>query len=104
MTATTATKAVKATTSMTSMNISLPKELKDYVERRTSGSYSTPSEFIRDLIRRDREKTAQERFEDMIEDGLNSEPMVADEKYWAEFKAEIAERRRHEDSLALSQK
>ena len=41
---------------MTSLNISLPNPLKTYVEERVaSGDYGTPSEFIRNLIRQDKE-------------------------------------------------
>ena len=41
---------------MTSLNISLPDPLKTYVEERVaSGDYGTPSEFIRNLIRQDKE-------------------------------------------------
>ncbi|MGH9563322.1 MAG: ribbon-helix-helix domain-containing protein [Terracidiphilus sp.] len=41
---------------MTSLNISLPDPLKAYVEDRvTSGDFGTPSEFIRNLIRQDKE-------------------------------------------------
>lgn len=39
------------------MNISLPDPLKAYVEERVaSGDYGTPSEFVRSLIRQDKEK------------------------------------------------
>jgi len=42
---------------MTSLNISLPDPLKAYVEERVaSGDYGTPSEFIRNLIRQDKER------------------------------------------------
>ena len=42
---------------MTSLNISLPDPLKAYVEDRVaSGDYGTPSEFVRDLIRQDKEQ------------------------------------------------
>ncbi|ABF41885.1 putative transcriptional regulator, CopG/Arc/MetJ DNA-binding domain protein [Candidatus Koribacter versatilis Ellin345] len=42
---------------MTSLNISLPKSLKSYVEGQvSSGDFGTPSEYIRDLIRQDKEK------------------------------------------------
>ena len=84
---------------MTSMNISLPEELKEYVEKRTQGAYSTPSEFIRDLIRQDRKQRAQEHLEDLIQEGLNSEPIVADENFWADFKAEISQGRKHRATL-----
>lgn len=42
---------------MTSLNISLPDPLKAYVEERVaSGDFGTPSEFIRNLIRQDKEQ------------------------------------------------
>jgi antitoxin ParD1/3/4 len=42
---------------MTSLNISLPDPLKAYVEERvSSGDFGTPSEFIRNLIRQDKEQ------------------------------------------------
>ena len=42
---------------MTSLNISLPDPLKSYVEERVaSGDFGTPSEFIRNLIRQDKEQ------------------------------------------------
>ena len=43
--------------SMTSLNISLPEALKEYVEAQVaSGDWGTPSEFVRELIRRDKER------------------------------------------------
>src|SRR5437016_668907 len=42
---------------MTSLNISLPEALKDYVEGQVaSGDWGTPSEYVRDLIREDKER------------------------------------------------
>ena len=43
-----------------SMNLSLTDELRDFVNSRTgdSGLYATPSEYLRDLIRRDMESQA----------------------------------------------
>jgi antitoxin ParD1/3/4 len=42
---------------MTSLNISLPETLKEYVEGQVaSGNWGTPSEFIRELIRQDKER------------------------------------------------
>ncbi|MCI1676055.1 MAG: type II toxin-antitoxin system ParD family antitoxin [Ancrocorticia sp.] len=41
---------------MTTMNISLPENLKSYVDQRmTSGDYSSASEYVRELIRLDRD-------------------------------------------------
>lgn len=42
---------------MTSLNVSLPDPLKAYVEDRVaSGDFGTPSEFVRSLIRQDKER------------------------------------------------
>ena len=42
---------------MTSLNISLPEPLKQYVEGQVaSGDWGTPSEYIRELIRQDKER------------------------------------------------
>src|SRR5437016_14308917 len=42
---------------MTSLNISLPENLKAYVEGQVaSGDWGTPSEYIRELIRQDKER------------------------------------------------
>ena len=42
---------------MTSLNISLPEALKAYVESQVaSGDWGTPSEYVRELIRQDKER------------------------------------------------
>lgn len=43
-----------------SLHVSLPDEMRQFVDHRTNGKsqYSTPSEYVRDLIRRDMEKEA----------------------------------------------
>ncbi len=42
---------------ITSLNISLPENLKAYVEGQVaSGDWGTPSEYIRELIRQDKER------------------------------------------------
>lgn len=52
------------------MNVSLPDELKAFVDRRTStGAYSSSSEYVRELIRRDREL---EDFRDALLQGAES--------------------------------
>jgi len=60
---------------MTSLNISLPKPLKEYVEAQVSaGAYSTPSEYVRELIREERRRRAQENLEAALVEGFNSGP------------------------------
>jgi antitoxin ParD1/3/4 len=42
---------------MASLNISLPQALKEYVEGQVaSGDWGTPSEYVRELIRQDKER------------------------------------------------
>lgn len=42
---------------MTSLNISLPQALKEYVEGQVAtGDWGTPSEYVRALIRQDKER------------------------------------------------
>ena len=42
---------------MTSLNISLPEALKEYIEGQVAtGDWGTPSEYIRELIRQDKER------------------------------------------------
>ena len=60
---------------MTSLNVSLPKVLKEYVEGQArADGYSTPSEYIRELIRDDRKRQAKEKLEAALLEGLNSGP------------------------------
>ncbi|MGH9498901.1 MAG: type II toxin-antitoxin system ParD family antitoxin [Terriglobales bacterium] len=50
---------------MTSLNISLPEALKQYVEGQVaSGDWGTPSEYVRELIRKDKER----RFHNLEQD------------------------------------
>jgi antitoxin ParD1/3/4 len=52
---------------MTSLNISLPEALKEYVEGQVaSGDWSTPSEFVRELIRQDKERRFGRLQEDLL--------------------------------------
>ncbi len=79
---------------MTSLNISLPKALKEYVEVRVAGgTYSTPSEYIRELIREDQKRRAQEKLESALLEGLNSGPAIeASPDYWAHKRRELRQR------------
>ena len=75
--------------SMTSMNISLPEELKEYVETQTKSGYSTPSEFVRELIRADQKRRATERLDALLLEGLDSgAPIPVNAKFWDDLKRE----------------
>jgi len=52
---------------MTSLNISLPEALKNYVEGQVaSGDWGTPSEYVRELIRQDKERRFGRLQEDLL--------------------------------------
>ncbi len=52
---------------MTSLNISLPEPLKQYVEGQVaSGDWGTPSEYIRELIRQDKERRLHSLEQELI--------------------------------------
>ena len=74
---------------MTSMNVSLPEELKEYVEAQTKNGYSTPSEYVRELIRGDRKRRAKERLDSLLLEGINSgESIPVNAKFWRDLKQE----------------
>jgi antitoxin ParD1/3/4 len=52
---------------MTSLNISLPEALKEYVEGQVaSGDWGTPSEYVRELIRQDKERRLSDLERELI--------------------------------------
>lgn len=79
---------------MASINVSLPSPLRTYVEQVvSSGGYGSVSEYVRELIRADQKRRAQERVEALLIEGLESgEPIEATPEYWERKKAAIRER------------
>lgn len=58
---------------MQSMNISLPEPLKQFVDGQIStGRYSSASEYVRELIRADEKRKAEDWLEAKLLEGLNS--------------------------------
>jgi antitoxin ParD1/3/4 len=57
------------------MNVSLNEDLKAFVEARVKErGYSSYSEYVRDLVRRDELEAARDRLRALITEGLNSAP------------------------------
>jgi antitoxin ParD1/3/4 len=77
--------------STVTMNISLTDELKTFVDARIQArGYSSTSEYMSDLVRRDSqaakdEQAKEARFRRLIQDGLESGPG----RPWEEHKAEL---------------
>ena len=69
---------------MTTMNISLPDVLKEFVDCQVQArGYSTSSEYVRELIRNDQIRQAEQRLAALMLEGLESgEAILADEMYW----------------------
>ncbi len=79
---------------MESMNISLPDPLKRFVDAQiASGRYGSVSEYMRELIRHDEKRKAQERLEGLLLDGLNSSVSEMLPKDWDKLRNRVLKRR-----------
>jgi len=75
---------------MQTMNISLPDQLKEFVDDQVgSGRYSSVSEYVRELIREDEKRKAQEKLESLLMEGIQSgRPTEMTRQDWAEIRRE----------------
>lgn len=73
---------------MSTMNISLPDTLKAFVDEQVSqGSYGTSSEYVRELIRRDRDRL---QLRGLLMAGAASAPAApADPGYFASLRERV---------------
>jgi antitoxin ParD1/3/4 len=79
---------------METMNIALPESMKDFVQSQVSeGGYSSASEYVRELIRADQRRKAEERIDALLIDGLGSgSPLPVTKDYWEQKKKRLTER------------
>ena len=78
---------------MQSMNISLPEPLKEFVDGQiSSGRYSSVSEYVRELIREDEKRKAEDRLEALLLEGLASEETALTPADWTEIRKEARAR------------
>ena len=75
-----------------SMNISLPAPLKSWVEEQVGvRGYSTASEFVRDVLRREQLAAAKSRVDEILIESLNSGPARRmDRKAWDRIRSKGA--------------
>jgi antitoxin ParD1/3/4 len=73
---------------MSTMNISLPDTLKAYVDEQVSGrGFGTSSEYVRELIRRDRDR---QHLRALLLDGAGSAPAApADKAYFDSLRSRV---------------
>ena len=83
------------------MNISLPESLKDYVEAQVrDGGYSTPSEYVRELLRQDQLRRAEEKLEALLLEGLRSgRPIKIDKEFLDRKRKQLLERQSRKSSI-----
>jgi antitoxin ParD1/3/4 len=79
---------------MPTMNISLPANLKEFVESQVqSGDYSSVSEFMRRLVRREQKDREREQLELRILEGLGSGDAVeVTPAMWNQLRQRLRER------------
>jgi antitoxin ParD1/3/4 len=73
---------------MSTMNVSLPDELKTFVDERVShGGFGSTSEYVRELIRRDQDR---ERLRHLLLEGAASSPgPIADDSYFESMRTRV---------------
>lgn len=78
----------------TSLTISLPQAMKKFIEARLrEGSFSTPSEYIRSLIRFDQQRSSRGELEAFIRGGLRGKAFPAlDEEAWRAVETIVRQR------------
>lgn len=86
---------------MTSLNISLPGSLKEYVEKQVAeGGYSTPSEYLRELLRQDQKQRAAEKLEALLLEGLDSgKPIEITPEYWERKRSQLIARHKKKTGI-----
>jgi antitoxin ParD1/3/4 len=77
------------------MHISLPEDLKTWVEEQaTHDACGTADEFVRNLLRKEQRRRARAKVEKLLLEGLNSGPAtLMTAKDWEEIRREV--RKRH---------
>ena len=70
------------------MSFALPESLRAYIDERVrSGQYGNTSEYLRDLVRRDRDDQAMKRMRELIIEGMESGPgRPVNRRYLAELR------------------
>jgi antitoxin ParD1/3/4 len=76
---------------MTSLNVSLPEPMKAFIEEEVKrGRFSTPSEFVRALVREKQDARMREELEQELLDGLRSgKPTAMTAKAWAAIRERV---------------
>jgi antitoxin ParD1/3/4 len=76
---------------MTSLNVSLPEPMKAFIEEEVRrGRFSTPSEFVRALVREKQEARMREALEQQLLEGLRSgKPTAMTARDWGAIRERV---------------
>jgi len=78
---------------MQSMNISLPDPMKQFVDGQIfTGHYSSASDYVRELIRADEKRKAEDQLEAKLLEGLNSAESELTPADWSAIRQEALAR------------
>lgn len=74
---------------MPSISISLPDQLKDFVDNQVgSGKYASASDYLRDLVLQDEMRSSPEGLEALLQEGLDSEASPMTDQDWQDIRTE----------------
>jgi antitoxin ParD1/3/4 len=73
------------------LNVSLPEPMKKFIETEVKrGGYSTPSEYVRALVRAEQKRLAEDHLEQLLMEGLASGPATEmTRKDWADIRRRV---------------
>jgi antitoxin ParD1/3/4 len=84
-------------TKVSTMNFSLPPALRKQLDQKVQrlGAYSSTSEYLRELVRRDLQRDAIAQVDALLSEGeASGPPEPIDEHWWKERHADLAKHRR----------
>lgn len=80
-----------ANQTQTTLNISMPQGMRNFIDRRVKeAEYSTPSDYVRALIRADRKRRAEDTYRMLMLEGYTSPAKEFTEKDWKKLEEDIA--------------
>lgn len=75
---------------MTTLNISLPDQMKEFVdEEMGEGGYRDPSDYFHALLREQQRRKAEEKLEGLLMEGLATQSSELNEKNWKQVRTEF---------------
>ncbi len=75
---------------MTTINISLPDQMKDFVDEQVGdGGYVSPSDYFQALLLEEQKRKAEQKLEGLLQEGLATEASAMDKKDWEFIRGEL---------------